>query len=119
MKLLNALASECRFFDLNQVVTRHNAEHQQDSEKNIRRVGAMRNYLKKIKKAPVLRQGLLCFKAWRCPTLTWGDPTLPSALSGFTSEFEMGSGGSRLLLPPGKPVIPLHSCCCIHHDPDV
>ena len=42
------------------------------------------------------------FKAWRCPTLTWGDPTLPSALSGFTSEFEMGSGGTHLLLPPGK-----------------
>ena len=41
-------------------------------------------------------------KAWRCPTLTWGDPTLPSALSVFTSEFGMGSGGSRSLLPPGK-----------------
>ena len=43
------------------------------------------------------------FRAWRCPTLTWGDPTLPSALNVFTSEFEMGSGGSRPLLPPGKP----------------
>ena len=31
-----------------------------------------------------------------------GTPTLSSALSGFTSEFEMGSGGSRLLWPPGK-----------------
>ena len=31
-----------------------------------------------------------------------GTPTLSSALSGFTSEFEMGSGGSRSLLPPGK-----------------
>ena len=41
-------------------------------------------------------------RAWRCPTLTWGDPTLPSALSIFTSEFEMGSGGSYSLLPPGK-----------------
>ncbi len=29
------------------------------------------------------------FKAWRCPTLTWGSPTLPSALIRFTSEFGM------------------------------
>ncbi len=29
------------------------------------------------------------FKAWRCPTLTWGSPTLPSALFRFTSEFGM------------------------------
>ena len=28
-------------------------------------------------------------KAWRCPTLTWGSPTLPSALIRFTSEFGM------------------------------
>jgi len=40
--------------------------------------------------------------AWQCPTLTWGDPTLPSALSIFTSEFEMGSGGSYSLWPPGE-----------------
>ena len=31
-----------------------------------------------------------------------GTPTLSSALSGFTSEFGMGSGGSHSLLPPGK-----------------
>jgi hypothetical protein len=31
-------------------------------------------------------------------------PTLPSALDVFTSEFGMGSGGSRPLLPPGKPL---------------
>ena len=29
-----------------------------------------------------------------------GNPTLPSALSGFTSEFEKGSGGARSLLSP-------------------
>src|SRR5690606_37056328 len=29
---------------------------------------------------------LFALRAWRCPTLTWGDPTLPSALSVFTSE---------------------------------
>ena len=31
-----------------------------------------------------------------------GTPTLSSALSRFTSEFGMGSGGSNTLLPPGK-----------------
>ena len=44
-------------------------------------------------------------KAWQCPTFTWGSPTLSSALSSFTSEFGMGSGGSRLPLPPGKLVM--------------
>ncbi len=34
--------------------------------------------------------------------LTWGDPTLPSALRRFTSEFGMGSGGTTALKPPGK-----------------
>ena len=42
------------------------------------------------------------FDAWQCPTLAWGDPTLPSALRRFTSEFGMGSGGSTALWPPGK-----------------
>ena len=37
-------------------------------------------------------------KAWQCPTLTWGDPTLPSAIHRFTSEFEMGSGGTSALM---------------------
>ncbi len=32
----------------------------------------------------------------------WGDPTLPSALRRFTSEFGMGSGGTTALVPPGK-----------------
>ena len=40
--------------------------------------------------------------AWQFPTLTWGDPTLPSALRRFTSEFGMGSGGTTALVPPGK-----------------
>ena len=31
-----------------------------------------------------------------------GAPTLPSALTRFTSEFEMDSGGSTLPLPPSK-----------------
>ena len=54
------------------------------------------------KKNPIISDRVFVFKAWRCPTLTWGDPTLPSALSSFTSEFGMGSGGSYLLLPPDK-----------------
>ena len=41
-------------------------------------------------------------EARQCPTLTWGGPTLPSAIHRFTSEFGMGSGGSNALLPPGK-----------------
>lgn len=45
------------------------------------------------------------FDAWQFPTLAWGDPTLPSALRRFTSEFGMGSGGTTALQPPGK------SCC--------
>ncbi len=40
--------------------------------------------------------------AWQCPTFAW-EPTLSSALNSFTSEFGMGSGGSRSLWPPGKP----------------
>ena len=56
------------------------------------------------KKAPLLKQRGFEINAWRCPTLTWGGPTLPSAQNGFTSEFEMGSGGSHSLWSPSKPV---------------
>ena len=48
--------------------------------------------------------GLFAFalnSIWRCPTLTWGNPTLPSALRRFTSEFGMGSGSATVLSPPG------------------
>ena len=58
--------------------------------------------LKSAKKNPIISDRVFRFKAWRCPTLTWGGPTLPSALSCFTSEFGMGSGGSNSLLPPDK-----------------
>ena len=55
------------------------------------------------------------FDAWQFPTLTWGDPTLPSALRRFTSEFGMGSGGTTALVPPGKFFVLvlclLHSYC--------
>ena len=33
-----------------------------------------------------------------------GTPTLSSAMTRFTSEFGMGSGGSMSLWPPGKTV---------------
>ena len=49
-------------------------------------------------------------EAWRCPTLTWGNPTLPSALLRFTSEFGMESGGSITLWSPSKFVKILESC---------
>ena len=54
------------------------------------------------KKSPAINYEALIIDAWQCPTLTWGDPTLPSAMCRFTSEFEMGSGGTNTLLPPGK-----------------
>ncbi len=55
------------------------------------------------KKAPCFRMRLVCLiDAWQFPTLAWGDPTLPSALRRFTSEFGMGSGGTTALKPPGK-----------------
>ena len=61
--------------------------------------------------------GLLQFDAWQFPTLTWGDPTLPSALRRFTSEFGMGSGGTTALSPPGKfcfqHVLRTHRVICI------
>ncbi len=54
-------------------------------------------------KRPCLPTGpFVLFDAWQFPTLAWGDPTLPSALRRFTSEFGMGSGGTTALLPPGK-----------------
>ncbi len=57
-------------------------------------------------KGPVFRPGLsLLFDARQFPTLAWGDPTLPSALRRFTSEFGMGSGGTTALQPPANSVI--------------
>ena len=43
------------------------------------------------------RSGCFVFGAWQWPTLTWGNPTLPSAIRRFTSEFGMGSGGTNVL----------------------
>ncbi len=53
------------------------------------------------RKKAILPDGLFtCLMPWQFPTLTWGDPTLPSALRRFTSEFGMGSGGTTALKPP-------------------
>ena len=49
--------------------------------------------------------GLSELGAWRWPTLTWGDPTLPSAQLRFTAEFGKGSGGTTALLSPSKNLI--------------
>ena len=54
------------------------------------------------KTQPQRRLGFFGIRAWRFPTFAWQIATLSSALSGFTSEFGMGSGGSRSLWSPGK-----------------
>ncbi len=60
-------------------------------------------YFRTDVKKPIRQDGLLhLIDAWQFPTLAWGDPTLPSALRRFTSEFGMGSGGTTALQPPGK-----------------
>ena len=51
---------------------------------------------------PLLGGWALGIGAWRCPTLAWGGPTLPSAMTRFTAEFGMGSGGSTSLWSPGN-----------------
>ncbi len=71
----------------------------------VRNGAEMRGYLadRRRKKTLNVSSGLLhLFDAWQFPTLAWGDPTLPSALRRFTSEFGMGSGGTTALQPPGK-----------------
>ncbi|RFS89253.1 hypothetical protein CH426_25880, partial [Klebsiella aerogenes] len=47
----------------------------------------------KNKRPSLPTEPFVLFDAWQFPTLTWGDPTLPSALRRFTAEFGMGSGG--------------------------
>ena len=57
----------------------------------------------KKQKPRTLRYGVIRFRynsIWRCPTLTWGNPTLPSALRHFTSEFGMESGRTTALWSP-------------------
>ena len=58
-------------------------------------------FLSSKRKKPAVRRVSL-IGTWQCPTLTWGNPTLPSALIRFTSEFGMESGGTVSLWLPGK-----------------
>ncbi len=71
----------------------------------------------KNKRPSLSTEPFVLFDAWQFPTLTWGDPTLPSALRRFTSEFGMGSGGTTALSPPGKfcfqHVLRTHRVICI------
>ena len=57
------------------------------------------------KKSPGTGVWAFRFSAWQFPTFAWQTATLSSALSGFTSEFGMGSGGSRSLWSPSKLVM--------------
>ena len=58
-------------------------------------------FILSIKKAPLFKRGF-----WNNElAMTYshmGNPTLPSAQRGFTSEFGKGSGGSLLLLSPAQ-----------------
>ncbi len=67
-----------------------------------RHAGTLPGGHKRKKKLSLSTELSALFDAWQFPTLTWGDPTLPSALRRFTSEFGMGSGGTTALVPPGK-----------------
>ena len=63
-----------------------------------------------IKKGLSVRIALSSNGTWQCATLTWGNPTLPSPLIRFTSEFGMGSGGTVSLWLPGKTGCKLNVC---------
>ena len=77
------------------------------SQRKILRTIRISGYSERKKPQP-FDWGSCLFDAWQFPTLAWGDPTLPSALRRFTSEFGMGSGGTTALKPPGKFCM---SCC--------
>ncbi len=56
------------------------------------------------KKPPTRKASGVSNKNLAVSYLRVGNPTLSSALSVFTTEFGMDSGGTRPLWPPGKPV---------------
>ena len=66
------------------------------------RVNAARTRFWTKKKATLFRWPFFLMGVWRCATLAWGNPKLPSPLIRFTSEFEMGSGGTVSLWPSDK-----------------
>ena len=53
------------------------------------------------KKPPAFAGGFLFWRLAVTYSRT-GTPALPSAMHRFTAEFDMESGGSNALLPPGK-----------------
>jgi hypothetical protein len=63
-------------------------------------VGPLLIEVQTIKKGLPNGKPFLELGVWRCATLTWGNPTLPSPLTCFTSEFGMESGGTTSLLSP-------------------
>ena len=82
------------------------------------------------KKTPLNERGFR-IKSLAVSYFHMGSPTLSSALSGFTSEFGMGSGGSHSLWPPGKLVdstkrfaesnwkaVKALGCCILNHHPN-
>ena len=64
---------------------------------------AVRRYFRQ-KKSPDRPVGAFCIRSLAMTYSRMEYTTLPSALNVFTSEFGMGSGGSRSLTSPGKPV---------------
>ncbi len=54
------------------------------------------------RKKPIRQDGLFTCLMPGSSLLSHGDPTLPSALRRFTSEFGMGSGGTTALVPPAN-----------------
>src|SRR5690606_19646699 len=58
--------------------------------------------LSHAKKHPLLMQGDVSNNELAMTYSHMGNPTLPSAQRGFTSEFGKGSGGSLLLLSPAQ-----------------
>ena len=72
-------------------------------------------FFPRIKKAPpILSKGLLNNEL----AMTYshmGNPTLPSAQRGFTSEFGKGSGGSLLLLSPAQLFMDLFGSYLLSH----
>ena len=59
-----------------------------------------RKHCKLKQKTPSCKQLGVCCLNLAMSYFHMGNPTLSSALSGFTSEFEMGSGGARSLWSP-------------------
>jgi len=82
-------------------------KHLEVASKIYEKCDVIPNTYKKVgKKKPKREIGLFeKIRAWRFPTFAWQSATLSLALSGFTSEFGMGSGGSRSLCSPSKLVL--------------